>query len=34
VTENVNKRTNRREERNIGIKEREGGRKIGVFKRI
>jgi len=30
----VNKRTNRREERNVGIKERKGGRKIGVFKRI
>jgi hypothetical protein len=34
VTEKVNKRTNRREERNVGIKERKGGRKIGVFKRM
>jgi hypothetical protein len=34
VTEKVNKRTNRREERNLGIKERKGGRKIGVFKRM
>jgi hypothetical protein len=33
-TEQGNKGANRREERNVGIKERKGGRKIRVFKRM
>jgi len=31
LTERVNRGTNGREERNVGIKERKRGRKIGVF---